>query len=124
MNKPKASVQSYFDALNQKVPEQMTQLFTDDATLMLNTKKTVIGKDAVKATYELNFANVTYGRVLHIDDVYGNEDLSIVHTHSTGTVTPNDTGEAKQVLGRELFVLQNINGSWRIRSYIFNHPKE
>lgn len=124
MNTPKTQVQSYFDALNKKDLETITKLFTEDATLMLNTDKTVVGKDALKATYEHHFANVTFGRILHIDEVYGNKELSVVRTHSNGTVTPNATGEAMQVLGRELFVLQNTNSSWRIRSYIFNHPKE
>lgn len=119
----KTTIETYFDALNAKNLQQITDLFTDDAVLMLGQFQTVIGKDAVQVSYEHHFSAVTFGRVLHIDEVFATGELGFVRTHSTGTVTPLATGEAHEELARELFVLQQINGAWRIRQYMFNHPQ-
>lgn len=116
------TIQTYFDYLNAK-NHQITDLFTDDAVLMCGPYQTVIGMDAVKPFYENIFTNVTFGRVLHIDEAFAAGELGFVRTHSTGTVTPKATGEGHEELARELFVLQHINGAWRIRQYLFNHPQ-
>lgn len=119
----RTTIETYFDCLNGKNFEQIIDLFTDDAVLMLGPFPTVIGKDAVKVAYKNHFSAVTFGRVLHIDEVFATGELGFVRTHSTGTVTPLATGEAHEELARELFVLQQIDGTWRIRQYIFNHPQ-
>lgn len=117
-------VRSYFLALNKKDIDQVTGLFTDDAVLMLNDAKTVTGKSKVYDMYEHRFSTVSFGRDVHIDDLSVDGDLAVVRAHSTGTVTPLSTEEAVAVLGRELFVLQKLDGAWRIRCYMMNQPKE
>lgn len=117
------TIETYFEFLNAK-NHQITDLFTNDAVLMLGPFETVVGIDAVKTAYRNHFAHVTFGRVLHIDEVFATEELGFVRTHSTGTVTPMATGEAHEELARELFVLQRMDGKWLIRQYIFNHPQQ
>lgn len=117
-------VHAYFSALNRQELEHITELFTDDAVLMLNDSETLVGQDAVRAFYEHRFSAVRFGRNLHIDEMSADGDLAFVRAHSTGTVKPLVTGKAMDVSGRELFVLQRVSGIWKIQCYMMNHPKE
>lgn len=124
LNNVESVIRAYFSGLNSKDIEQVTGLFTNDAVLMLNDAKTVKGMGAISEMYKHRFSNVNFGRELHIDEQSVDGDLAFVRAHSAGTVTPLSTGKAMEVLGRELFVLQMVEGIWKIRCYMMNQPKE
>ena len=54
-------------------------------------------------------------------------DWAFARTNSEGTVLVHATGQAAAEANQELFVLQRINGEWKIARYCFsttNPPRE
>lgn len=117
---PAACVARYMDSLNASDLEAVLATFLDDATVTLAGAETVRGRDAISGFYASHFAHHAFHRVLHIDDVEARDDLAVVRSHTTGTITPLDSASALEVVSRELFVLLRGADGWRIRHYTAN----
>jgi len=58
-----------------------------------------------------------------IDEIVVNGDYAFARTTSQGTTLIHTSGETVAEENRELFVLQKINGQWKISRYMFNKMK-
>jgi len=110
---------SYRDALENSSPEEVVANYTVDGVVMGPGSPTIIG-DELAATYGAIFKNVG----LDIDFIIGKmiigEKYAIVQSTSDGTALINATGEKAPEENCELFVLEKVDGDWKIARYMYN----
>jgi len=84
---------------------------------------TSIGTEQVKGAYEFVFSTIQLSIEFYVDRITVNGDYAFARTTSKATTLIHATGETIPEENRELFVLQNENGSWKIDRYMFNKMK-
>lgn len=114
---------SYSDALATTNLDNILSVYTDDAVVLPPGSPTAEGKDAIKTTYEGIFSNVVLDLKFNIDEIVLNGDYGFVRTTSSGTALNKATNESGPEENRELFVVQKVNGEWKIARYMFNKTK-
>jgi uncharacterized protein (TIGR02246 family) len=115
------TVRAYFEAFNGSNLEDLLAVFTRDAVVMADEMPTVTGRDQIRDTYAGAFKGMCFQFECGIDQVTVHGDMAVVRTHASGTMTilaANNTVEAPE--HRELFILRNMDGQWRISDYMFN----
>ena len=112
-------IEAYGDRLQAADLPGIIALYTDDTAVMQPELETTIGKDQLAAAYQGAFANISMDFAFEFDDVLSNGDLAAVRTTAIGTITVKATGQAQPARFRELFVLQNVSGDWKIAQYMF-----
>jgi uncharacterized protein (TIGR02246 family) len=120
MQTPDETVLSYFSALGDSNLEATVGLFTDDAVVMAENTRTATGRRELEATFEGAFANLKIQEQAEILSVFESEDMAVVVTRSTGTLTILSSAATTATAFRELFVLRRAGDRWRISHYIFN----
>lgn len=120
MRTPEEVVGDYFTALSSSDLERTVGLFADDAAVMADGFETAIGPDELRAVYEGVFARARIEEHPQFDRTLQADDLAVVRTHSSGTITQLESGTATDVSPRELFVLRRSGDGWLIVEYIFN----
>jgi len=115
-----APVEAYIAGLNAHDLDGVINSFTDDVAVMPPEAETVVGLAAARAEYIHRFTMFDYGRVLHVDEWFADGDVAVVRCHTTGLLTVKATGVVLEVVARELFGLQRVDGQWKIRCYMFN----
>jgi uncharacterized protein (TIGR02246 family) len=120
MDSPPDVVRAYFAALSGSDLQAVLELFDEEAVVTASGMETAAGKDALRATYEGTFSRVRIKEKPEVDRVLESDGLAAVETHSSGTVTQIESGEATEVGFRELFVLRRSDDRWRIVDYMFN----
>jgi ketosteroid isomerase-like protein len=123
----KAVVERYQQGFNSSNFAIIRPLFARDAVAEWNEKATVIGSDAMAAPYQALFKKIKFTTDFQYDAVDIHDDLAIVRTHHpVGQVEVNiKNGSKKLDFNREIFVLQRMNGDWKIILYTFNsQPKQ
>lgn len=114
-------LQHYGKAANRSDATAVAELFTDDGVLLAQNNPPQVGKAAVRAAYagmaetiELKIAFTTAEIRLVAPD------WAFLRSTSTGTIrilAPEfEIPEANQ----ELFILQKVNGTWKIARYAFS----
>src|SRR5438445_3267281 len=53
------------------------------------------------------------------EDILARGDLAAIRTTASGTLTIRATGQTMPAKFRELFVLERVNGDWKIARYMF-----
>lgn len=119
---PTACVARYMDALNAKDLDGLVAMFRRDGVVIFPGAETAHGPEEIGRFYASHFARFDYARVLHVEDVEVREDLAMVRSHTTGTITPLTTMSPVEAVSRELFVLRHGGDVWRIRHYMANQP--
>lgn len=114
---------SYRDALNASDVNKVLPLYTNDGVFMPSNAPTAIGREQVKASYEFVFSQIQLNIDFYIDEIVVNDDYAFARTTSKGTTFIHANKQTVAEENRELFVLQKINGQWKIARYMFNKMK-
>lgn len=115
-------LKDYFNALNNSSVSEALAQYSADGVFMPQEAPTSTGHKQLKAAYEhvfntLDFINMGFT----IDEITIENNFAIVRTSSLGNLkilANNMIIEGAK--HRELFVMQKINGDWKIARYMFN----
>jgi len=114
---------SYRDALNASDVSKVLTLYTNDGVFMPSNAPSAIGQEQVKSSYEFVFKTIQLNIEFFIDEIVVNGDYAFTRTTSKGTTLIHANGQTVPEENRELFVLQKVNGEWKISRYMFNKMK-
>lgn len=114
---------SYRDALNKSDVNKVLPLYTNDGVFMPSNAPSAIGQEQVKAAYEFVFSQIQLNIEFYIDEIVVNGDYAFARTTSKGTKLIHANNQTVAEENRELFVLQQANGQWKIARYMFNKMK-
>ena len=114
---------AYRDALNASDTSNVLTLYTTDGLFMPTQAPSARGSEQLKSAYDFVFSNIQLDIAFHIDEIVitGNHVYAV--THSQGSTLIHATGETVAEENRELFVLAQENGAWKIARYMFNKTK-
>ncbi len=114
---------SYRDALNASDVNMVLPLYTSDGVFMPSNAPSAVGQEQVKAAYEFVFSQIQLNIEFFIDEIVMNGEYAFARTISKGTTLIHANGQTVAEENRELFVLQKIDGQWKISRYMFNRMK-
>jgi uncharacterized protein (TIGR02246 family) len=114
---------SYRDALNASDAAKSVSLYTNDGVFMPTTAPTATGPAQLKASYEFVFKTIQLHIEFFVDELVINGDYAFATTNSKGTTLIHANGQTVAEENRELFVLQKVDGQWKIARYMFNKTK-
>jgi uncharacterized protein (TIGR02246 family) len=114
---------SYRDALNASDVAQVLPLYTQDGAFMPSNGPSAIGQEQIKGSYEFVFKTIQLHIEFFIDEIVVNGDYAFARTTSKGTTLIHANGQTVPEENRELFVLQKVDGQWKISRYMFNKMK-
>lgn len=114
---------SYRDALNNSAVSKVLPLYTNDGVFMPSNAPSAIGQEQVKVSYEFVFKSIQLNIEFFIDEIEISGDFAFARTISKGTTLIHANGQTLPEENRELFVLQKVNGQWKIARYMFNKMK-
>lgn len=114
---------SYRDALNASDVSKVLPLYTNDGVFMPSSAPSAVGQEQVKAAYEFVFKTIQLNIEFYIDEIVVNGDYAFARTTSKGTTLIHANGQTVAEENRELFVLQKVEGQWKIARYMFNKMK-
>ncbi len=117
----KAALKSYERVLNASDVDGVLKLYTKDGVFMSQHNPPAVGIQQVKAAYTAAFQaidlNVEFD-IVEIEVIA--DDWAYVRSNSSGTTTINATGDKVAEGNQELFVMQKIDGDWKIARYAFS----
>jgi uncharacterized protein (TIGR02246 family) len=118
----------YQTALNRSDTDAVMRLYANDGVFMPQNSPSSVGAVAVRAAYDAVFKEITLTVEFAIAEIHQvASEWAFARTNSAGTVKVNATGESAAEANQELFVLQKIEGAWKIARYCFsttNPPRE
>ena len=115
-----ATLLQYEKTLNESDVKGVLDLYAPDGVFMPSGAPSAIGREEIRATYEHVFAAIKLDIKFTIDEIVQSGDYAFARTTSRGQVTILAEGVTAPEENRELFVLQNRDGTWRIARYMFN----
>ena len=117
----KAALKSYERVLNASDVDGVLKLYTEDGVFMSQHNPSAVGIQQVEAAYTAAFQaidlNVEFD-IVEIEVIA--DDWAFVRSNSSGTTTINATGDKVAEGNQELFVMQKIDGDWKIARYAFS----
>ena len=117
----KAALKGYERVLNASDVDGVLKLYTEDGVFMSQHNPSAVGIQQVKAAYTAAFQaidlNVEFD-IVEIEVIA--DDWAFVRSNSSGTTTINATGDKVAEGNQELFVMQKIDGDWKIARYAFS----
>ncbi len=116
-----AVLKAYEQVLNASDVAGVLKLYTKDGVFMAQHNPSAVGVAAIEAAYGAVFKvidlNVRFD-IVEIEVIA--DDFAFARTNSSGTTTINATGDKIAEGNQELFVLQKIDGNWKIARYAFS----
>lgn len=117
------TVNQYFSALNSSDAAKVVSLFTADGVLLPSAAPTASGSEQLKGNYQYVFDNFAFNLKVTIGEVTVAGNYAYVRSTSKGSLVIKANGQKVEDEFRELFVLQKVNGSWKINTYMYNQSK-
>jgi uncharacterized protein (TIGR02246 family) len=116
-----AVLKSYERVLNASDVDGVVRLYTEDGVFMAQHNPSAVGIQQVEAAYTGAFQAIDLNVEFDIVEIEViSDDWAFARTNSTGTVTINATGDKFPEGNQELFVMQKIDGDWKIARYAFS----
>ena len=116
-----AVLKAYEQVLNASDVAGVLKLYTEDGVFMAQHNPSAVGIQQVEAAYTGAFQAIDLNVEFDIVEVEViSDDFAFARTNSTGTITINATGDKFPEGNQELFVLQKIDGDWKIARYSFS----
>lgn len=115
-------VASYFKALNAGDKEKVVAQFAPEGVLLAPGAPTATGTAQIRGSYEYVLNTFSFALEQTVSEVIIQGNYAILSSTSKGVLTIKASGEKVEDNFRELFVLQKINGSWKIAKYMYNQP--
>ena len=117
----------YNEALNASDTEAVMRLYAEDGVFMPQNSPSSVGAVAVRAAYEAVWKAITLKVKFDLAEVKQlAPEWVMARTNSAGTTTVHANGASSAEANQELFLLQKIDGAWKIARYCFattNPPK-
>lgn len=113
---------SYSNAIASANAQTVSEIFTSDGVLMAPDAPTMIGRTAIKGTYESVFSTIGLDLSFAIDEIVIDGEYGYVRSHSTGTALIRANNQTVPANYREIFVVKKVDGSWKIAWYKYNQP--
>ncbi|TAI47468.1 YybH family protein [Flagellimonas allohymeniacidonis] len=110
----------YRDALNTSDVEKVMSLYTQNGVFMASAAPTAVGTDQVKGAYEFVFSQIQLSIEFFIDEIQVLNGYAIARSTSKGSTLIHATNETVPEENREIFVLKQEDGDWKIDRYMFN----
>ncbi len=116
-----AVLKTYERVLNESDVDGVVKLYTRDGVFMAQHNPSAVGIEQVEAAYTAVFQAIDLNVEFDIVEVKViADDWAFVRTNSSGTTTINATGDKVPEGNQELFVMQKIDGDWKIARYSFS----
>ncbi len=116
-----AVLKGYERVLNASDVAGVVKLYTEDGVFMAQHNLSAVGIGQVEAAYTAAFQAIDLDVEFDIVEVEViADDWAFARTNSSGTTTINATGDKVPEGNQELFVLQKIDGNWKIARYGFS----
>jgi len=116
-----AVLKAYERVLNASDVAGVLKLYTKDGVFMAQHNPSAVGIHQVEAAYTGAFQAIDLNVEFDIVEVEViADDWAFARTNSSGTTTINATGDKVAEGNQELFVLQKIDGDWKIARYAFS----
>ena len=116
-----AVLKAYEQVLNASDVNGVVRLYTEDSVFMAQHNPSAVGIQQVEAAYTAVFQAIDLNVEFDIVEVEViADDWPFARTNSSGTTTINATGDQIPEGNQELFVLQKIDGDWKIARYAFS----
>ena len=116
-----AVLKAYERVLNASDVDGVVKLYTEDGVFMAQHNPSAVGIRQVEAAYTAVFQAIDLNVEFDIVEVEViADDWAFARTNSSGTTTINATGDKLAEGNQELFVLQKIDGDWKIARYGFS----
>ncbi len=116
-----ALLKGYERVLNASDVAGVVKLYTEDGVFMAQHNPSAVGIGQVEAAYTAAFQAIDLDVDFDIVEVEViADDWAFARTNSSGTTTINATGDKIAEGNQELFVLQKIDGNWKIARYGFS----
>ncbi len=116
-----AALKGYERVLNASDVDGVLKLYTEDGVFMSQHNPSAVGIQQVEAAYTAAFQaidlNVEFD-IVEIEVIA--DDWAFARSNSSGTTTINATGDKVPESNQELFVMQKIDGDWKIARYAFS----
>lgn len=117
------TVQAYFKALNEGNVQHIVSVFANEGAVFPTGAPTAIGTEGLTGNYRYVFDNFGFDLKVTIADIRIKEDMAMVQSNSKGTVWIKANDQKLTEEFRELFVLNKVNGTWKIDKYMYNQSK-
>ena len=111
---------TYQRSLNEGDVDLVRSVYADDAVFIGQPFPTATGQEEIVALYGDVFSKLDFNVQFDILDIELSGDLGFVRTQSHGTIVPKGQEPEGGECNREVFVLKQIGGEWKIYRYIFN----
>lgn len=117
---PSDTATAYGIALQDRDKSSILALYTDDAEIVPDQIPSLSGRAAISQFYDDTFAAISMKVALQIVDVVEHDGMAIVRSEQPVDVVHVAGGQVTKSYFRELFVLKNDDGSWKIFKYMFS----
>ncbi len=114
-----ATLLQYEKTLNESDVKGILELYAPDGVFMPSGAPSAIGTEKIGAAYEYVFATIRLDIKFTIDEIVQSGNYAFARTISRGQVTVLAEGVTAPEENRELFVLQKLDGEWKITRYMF-----
>ncbi len=119
--KIKAVLKTYESVLNSSDVDGVVKLYTLDGVFMAQHNPSAVGIEQIEAAYTGAFQAINLNVEFDIVEIKViADDWAFARTNSSGTTTTNATGDKIPEGNQELFLMQKINGDWKIARYGFS----
>ena len=116
------TLRSYQAALNASDTDAVMALYAEDGVFMPQHFPSAVGVEQVRGAYDAVFAAIKLNVAFEIVEIVPlTDDWAFARTNSAGTVTVLASGGSGPEQNQELFVLQRVNGEWKIARYAFSN---
>ena len=117
-----AALDAYQAALNGADSDALLPLYEPDGVFMQPYGRSAIGTDAIRRTYDADFASFRLQVTFQIAELqFMSPDWAFVRTNSAGTNTVIASGKQSAEANQELFLFHKSPGAnWRIARYSFS----
>ncbi|MEL6580373.1 MAG: SgcJ/EcaC family oxidoreductase [Cyanobacteria bacterium J06621_12] len=111
----------YADNVKTKNLQGYGEMFTEDALWMPPNAPDRCGKAEIITGFSAQVASQSIDPVFIADEIEVMGNFGYVVGTSTATIYPDDGGASKQAKFRALWLMQKVQGSWKIDRQIWNN---
>ncbi|MCJ1408848.1 hypothetical protein MMC19_002925 [Ptychographa xylographoides] len=116
----KAVLQKYEDALNASSTDMVMPLYTSDGIFMPQHSPSAIGTTALQEAYDFVFKTLQLSVKFEVQEAVAlTAEWGFARTSSAGTQKIHASGKTGNEANQELFVMQKVDGNWKIARYCF-----
>jgi uncharacterized protein (TIGR02246 family) len=111
----------YEQGLNTGDAGAVAKLYTEDAVLLAPENPSAVGIQAIEQSYVGTFQAIRLNIAFQVAEVQTlSSEWALLRTNSTGLITITANGATIPEGNQELFLMQKVQGQWKIARYSFS----